>query len=130
MMAGIRGTNTKPELAVRRFLHRLGFRYRLHDKRLPGRPDLVLPRYRTAVFVHGCFWHQHPGCRLAAKPGTNVDFWRAKLEGNVARDERVRSQLAESGWKALTVWECEVGDLVELPMRITGATATGIATRH
>ena len=115
MMSGIRGKDTKPELEVRRFLHRLGFRYRIHDKRLPGHPDIVLPRYRTVVFVHGCFWHQHPGCKLAAKPGTNVEFWRDKLRGNVERDARSMQRLSELGWRSVTVWECETGDLVALP---------------
>jgi DNA mismatch endonuclease, patch repair protein len=118
MMSGIRARDTAPEMAVRRFLHRQGFRYRLHDRRLPGRPDVVLPRYRTALFVHGCFWHQHPGCRLAAKPGSNVEFWRSKLERNVVRDKEVRDQLADMGWRSVIVWECQMGDLVSLPDRI------------
>jgi DNA mismatch endonuclease (patch repair protein) len=118
MMAGIRGKNTKPELEVRRFLHRLGFRYRLHDRRLPGRPDIVLPKYRTVVFVHGCFWHQHPGCRLSARPDTNATFWRNKLRANVERDERDQTRLKELGWRPLTVWECALGDVVMLPGRI------------
>jgi DNA mismatch endonuclease, patch repair protein len=118
MMSGIRGKDTKPELEVRRFLHRLGFRYRIHDKHLPGHPDIVLPRYRTVVFVHGCFWHQHPGCKLAAKPGTNAEFWRDKLRGNVERDARSIQRLSELGWRSVTVWECETGDLLTLPDRI------------
>lgn len=115
MMSGIRGKDTKPELEVRRFLHRLGFRYRLHDKRLPGRPDVVLPKYRTVVFVHGCFWHQHPGCRLATKPDTNGEFWRDKLRSNTVRDARNQSKLVELGWRTITVWECQTGDLGALP---------------
>ena len=107
MMSGIRGTNTQPELRVRRFLHSHGFRYRLHDRTLPGHPDIVLPRYRTVVFVHGCFWHQHSGCRFATRPDTNADFWRAKLAGNVARDQRQREGLMRRGWRVEVVWECE-----------------------
>ena len=107
MMSGIRGKNTQPELRVRRFLHARGFRFRLHGTGLPGRPDLVLPRYRTAVFVHGCFWHQHPGCRFAARPGTNSDFWQRKFKENRERDERQERQLRELGWRVCTVWECE-----------------------
>jgi DNA mismatch endonuclease, patch repair protein len=117
MMSGIRGRDTAPEMAVRRFLHRQGFRYRVHDPRLPGRPDVVLPRYRTALFVHGCFWHQHPGCRLAAKPGSNVEFWRSKLE----RNSEVRGQLSDMGWRSIIVWECESGDLHSLPAVIRDA---------
>lgn len=119
-MAGIRGRDTKPELAVRRYLHRRGFRYRLHDRRLPGRPDLVLRKHRVALFVHGCFWHQHPGCRLAAKPGTNAEFWQAKLASNLARDARDQLRLAELGWRSITVWECEVNALERLPDEIDG----------
>jgi len=107
MMSGIRGKDTQPELRVRSYLHRRGFRYRLHDTRLPGRPDLVLPRYRTVVFVHGCFWHQHPGCRFAAQPDTNAPFWRAKLTRNVERDRRQVEQLRDLGWHVEVVWECE-----------------------
>ena len=123
MMSTIRGKDTQPELEVRRFLHRLGFRYRLHDKRLPGHPDIVFPRYRTVVFVHGCFWHQHSGCKLAAKPDTNADFWRAKLLGNVERDARTEEQLNRLGWRAVTVWECEIGDLGALPASIRAPLA-------
>lgn len=115
MMSGIRGKDTQPELAVRRFLHRRGFRYRLHDRRLPGRPDMVLPRYRVVVFVHGCFWHQHPGCRFATTPDTNASFWQHKLSGNQMRDARKSEELQALGWRVITVWECEVGDLSTLP---------------
>lgn len=108
MMSGIRGRDTKPELMVRRFLHRLGFRYRLHVRTLPGRPDIVLPKYRSAVFVHGCFWHQHAGCRFAVMPRSNSEFWRTKLNGNVERDAVTARRLSELGWRALTIWECEV----------------------
>jgi DNA mismatch endonuclease (patch repair protein) len=107
MMSGIRGKDTEPERRVRRFLHSRGFRYRLHDRRLPGRPDIVLPKYRTVVFVHGCFWHQHPGCRLAARPDTRRGFWAAKLDGNAIRDRRQQAALGAAAWHVEVVWECE-----------------------
>jgi DNA mismatch endonuclease (patch repair protein) len=110
MMAGIRGKHTKPELAVRRFLHRIGFRFRLHDRNLPGKPDLVFPKYRAVVHVHGCFWHQHAGCRFAYTPASNRDFWQTKLRQNVARDAKNDRALHELGWRSITVWECEVAD--------------------
>ena len=110
MMAGIRGKDTKPEMAVRRYLHRLGFRYRLHRADLPGRPDIVLGRYRAVVFVHGCFWHQHPGCRFAYQPKSRQDFWRPKLRGNADRDVENGRRLETLGWRVLTVWECETSD--------------------
>lgn len=106
MMSGIRGKDTKPELALRRALHARGFRFRLHCKKVHGRPDLVLPRYRAVVFVHGCFWHRHKGCRYTTTPSTRQDFWRAKFEANVTRDETVLRKLLEDGWRVTTVWEC------------------------
>lgn len=105
MMAGIRGKDTKPEMLVRRSLHSRGFRFRLHDRNLPGRPDLVLPRYRAAVFVHGCFWHGH-GCPLFRWPHTREEFWREKIVGNRDRDRRAVERLQEAGWRVLTIWEC------------------------
>jgi DNA mismatch endonuclease, patch repair protein len=107
MMAGIQGANTAPELFVRRALHALGLRYRLGGCGLPGRPDLVFPKYRAVVFIHGCFWHRHD-CGYFKWPKTNPAFWREKLEGNVARDKRVVAQLKSAGWCVLTIWECEV----------------------
>ncbi len=106
MMAGIKGRNTKPELALRRALHARGYRYRLHAKNVTGRPDIVLARYRAVVFVHGCFWHRHEGCRYATTPATHPEFWQAKFSANVARDIAVRKSLLESGWRVATVWEC------------------------
>lgn len=106
MMAGIRGKDTKPELALRRALHARGFRFRLHSKAVHGRPDLVLPRYRAIVFVHGCFWHRHESCRYATTPSTRQEFWQAKFTANVARDEAVHAKLLEDGWRVATVWEC------------------------
>jgi len=110
MMSGIRSKNTKPEILVRRFLHRHGLRFRLHHPDLPGKPDLVLPKYKAAVFVHGCFWHQHPGCRFAYTPKSNVEKWKAKFQANRARDERTLEALLEYGWRVFTVWECQAGD--------------------
>lgn len=107
MMSGIKGANTKPERLVRSFLHRHGLRFRLHGKGLPGKPDLVLPKYRSVVFVHGCFWHRHPGCRFAYTPKSNVDFWLKKFKENVRRDERKENELRESDWRVFIVWECE-----------------------
>lgn len=107
-MAGIRGKNTKPEMAVRRYLHAKGLRYRLHDTTLPGRPDLVLPKFRTVVFVHGCFWHRHAGCRFAYSPKARADFWLTKLEGNVERDRNTEAMLRGGGWRPLVVWECDL----------------------
>lgn len=106
-MSRIRAKDTKPEMAVRRYLHARGFRYRLHVKDLPGKPDIVLPRYRTVVFVHGCFWHQHPGCGYAVMPKSNSAFWATKLRANTERDIRHRTSLEERGWRVITIWECE-----------------------
>lgn len=108
MMSGIRGSNTKPELALRRALHAAGFRFRLHDRRLPGRPDIVLPRFRAAIFVHGCFWHRHEGCRFATTPATRPDFWAAKFEDNRMRDSRALRDLAAIEWRVATIWECAI----------------------
>lgn len=108
MMSGIRGKNTKPEMIVRRFLHAKGLRYKLHDKMLPGRPDIVLSRHRTVIMVQGCFWHRHAGCQFAYVPKTRQDFWIAKLEGNVERDNRTVNALQKAGWKCLTIWECQL----------------------
>lgn len=107
-MSRIPGTNTGPEKQLRSLLHRAGYRFRLHDRRLPGSPDIVLPRFCTAVFVHGCFWHRHPGCRNATTPGSRTDFWRVKFEGTVARDRAKAAQLEAAGWQVVTVWECEL----------------------
>lgn len=108
MMAGIRGRDTKPEIALRRALHALGLRYRLHSKLLPGKPDLVFPRFHAAVFVHGCFWHRHQGCRFATTPATRPDFWIAKLNGNAQRDTRNLEALLAAGWRTAVVWECAI----------------------
>jgi DNA mismatch endonuclease (patch repair protein) len=107
-MSRIRGRDTGPELQVRSLLHRAGFRFRLHDKTLPGRPDIVLRKYRAAIFVHGCYWHRHPGCARSTTPGTRTDYWTAKFEGTVSRDRQAINRLEALGWKALVVWECEL----------------------
>lgn len=107
MMARIRGSDTTPELAVRRIAHRRGLRFRLHRKDLPGRPDLVFPKHRLAVFVHGCFWHRHEGCRHSTTPKSRVVFWTEKFAMNIARDARQEAALKELGWRVLVIWECE-----------------------
>lgn len=107
IMSRIKGRNTTPELVVRRIAHRLGFRFRLHRRDLPGSPDMVFPRYRTVVFVHGCFWHRHDSCRYAYHPKSRVQFWAKKFEENVARDARNQIALHDLGWRVLVVWECE-----------------------
>lgn len=119
MMSGIRGKNTKPELAVRSFLHRRGLRFRLHARHLPGRPDLVLPRYRTVVHVHGCFWHRHSRCRFAYMPASNRKFWENKLAGNAERDRRNDRELRRLGWRSITIWECEVTSVRALERLVT-----------
>ena len=108
MMSAIGGKDTRPELKVRSYLHSRGFRFRLHARNLPGRPDMVFPKYRTVVFVHGCFWHRHDGCNLAYHPKTNVDFWEKKFQANVERDLRNLQELEKDGWKVLIIWECEL----------------------
>lgn len=107
MMSGIRGANTRPELMIRKALHARGFRYRLHPRNVPGKPDMAFPRYRAAVFVHGCFWHGHD-CPLFRLPGTRSEFWAAKIARNRQRDAAVAVQLKQAGWRALTIWECAI----------------------
>lgn len=108
MMSGIKGKNTKPEMLVRRHLHRKGLRFRLHRKDLPGKPDLIFPGRMVALFVHGCFWHRHEGCPKATTPSTNRRFWEKKFSGNVSRDKRVKDELEQLGWKVLVIWECQL----------------------
>jgi DNA mismatch endonuclease, patch repair protein len=105
MMAGIQSKNTKPETIIRKALHARGFRYSLHSKRLPGKPDIVMPKWRVVIFVHGCFWHWH-GCRLSKLPTSNTDFWKRKLMGNQFRDALVKRELVRLGWRTATIWEC------------------------
>jgi DNA mismatch endonuclease (patch repair protein) len=106
MMAGIRGKDTQPEMLIRRGLHARGLRYRLHLAGMPGRPDIVLPRFRAVIFIHGCFWHAHEGCRYFRLPKTRTEFWTAKLDGNRQRDSLKTDLLKRAGWRVLTVWEC------------------------
>jgi DNA mismatch endonuclease, patch repair protein len=110
MMAGIRGKDTKPEVIVRRMLFASGYRFRLHRRDLPGAPDIVMPGRKVVVFVHGCFWHMHQGCRFAKMPATRPEFWKAKLEANVERDRRSVEKLQALGWRVLCVWECSTRD--------------------
>ncbi len=108
IMGRVRGRDTKPELLVRRWLHGRGLRFRLHRADLPGKPDIVLPRHRTVVFVHGCFWHSHPGCKRAALPAANREYWEAKIARNVRRDRRNARALRAAGWSVITLWECKI----------------------
>lgn len=108
MMSRVKQRHTKPEITVRKILHRNGFRFRLHNKKLPGTPDIVLPKHKAVIFVHGCFWHQHEGCRKSRRPTSNVEFWNEKLDKNIARDSRKESELKNLGWKVLTIWDCEI----------------------
>lgn len=120
-MSRIRANDTKPEIAVRRLLHGMGFRFRLHSSRLPGRPDIVLPRWRTVVLVHGCFWHRHRNCKFAYTPKSRVGFWIPKLRANEQRDERNAGLLKSAGWRPLVVWECEIRDPARLARRLNRA---------
>lgn len=106
-MSRVRGADTSPEIRVRRAAHALGLRFRLQKKDLPGTPDLVFPKHRTVVFVHGCFWHRHPGCKKASTPKSNIDFWLTKFDANVDRDARAEAELHRLGWRVATIWECE-----------------------
>ncbi|WP_430735394.1 very short patch repair endonuclease [Halodesulfovibrio aestuarii] len=117
-MGRIRSSNTKPEKIVRSLLHRMGFRFRLHRKDLPGKPDIVLPRYHSVVFVHGCFWHRHEGCKECTTPKTNTEFWLEKFQKNIERDVRVKQELEGAGWHVITVWGCETKDIEELGKRL------------
>ncbi len=116
-MARVRSRDTKPERIVRRATHAMGYRYRLHGKLLPGKPDLVFASRRKVIFVHGCFWHQH-GCDQYRMPRTRTEFWREKLDRNVSRDEEVKSHLARIGWRYLVIWECELSDMAEVAHKI------------
>lgn len=117
-MAQIRGKDTKPELIVRSLLHRLGARFRLQRKDLPGRPDIVLPRYGLVVFVHGCFWHRHQGCKFAYTPKSHVENWKNKFRRNVMRDRQVERELKKVGWEVIVVWECETRQIDSLVLRL------------
>lgn len=120
-MSRVRGRDTAPEMTVRRIAHALGLRFRLHRRDLPGTPDLVFPKSRTAVFVHGCFWHRHPRCSRASMPQTRIEFWRSKLAGNVVRDRAASAALKKAGWKVAVVWECEVKNPDKVGKRLLDA---------
>lgn len=111
IMASIRSKDTAPEKAVRSLLHRMGFRFRLHNKALPGKPDICLPRYKTVIFVHGCFWHRHAKCRDGRLPKSNLGYWAPKIEKNVLRDKKRKKELKRLGWKVITIWECETKNM-------------------
>lgn len=117
-MRNVKGKDTKPEMALRRMLHRSGYRYRLHRGDLPGKPDLVFPSRRKIILVHGCFWHRHSGCKKASIPKSNTEFWTAKFKRNLVRDAEVSEALAAQGWKVLVVWQCELAEPKELLERV------------
>jgi DNA mismatch endonuclease (patch repair protein) len=118
LMSRVRQRNTKPEIKIRSLLHQLGYRFRLHDKKLPGSPDIVLKKYKTVIFVHGCFWHRHPKCKKNRIPKSNVAFWKNKFAKNVKRDRAAQKALVKDGWKVFVVWECEIGEVSRLTSRI------------
>ena len=107
-MSAIKSKNTKPEITVRKLLHSMGYRFRLHKKDLPGSPDIVLPKYKTVIFVHGCFWHRHQNCKYASNPKTRREFWEKKFKENIERDKKTQEKLKNLGWKTKIVWECEI----------------------
>jgi DNA mismatch endonuclease, patch repair protein len=107
-MSRIKGKDTKPEMLVRKFLHAQGFRYKLHDKTLPGKPDIVLPKYKTVIFIHGCFWHGHENCKYFVVPKTRTEWWTEKIQKNTANDEKAMTLLKNTGWKIITLWECNL----------------------
>lgn len=129
-MVGNKSRDTKPEMQIRKLLHGLGYRFRIQRKDLPGKPDIVLPKYRTAIFINGCFWHRHKGCKLASEPSTNRDFWEKKFAANLERDARNYAALKEQGWNVLIIWECEVKEILRtksipgLPSRISSPYPT------
>lgn len=118
-MSKIRSGNTKPEMLVRSLLHRMGYRFRLHRKDLPGKPDIVLPKYNTVIFVHGCYWHRHKGCKYAYNPKSRIDFWQNKFKSNIKRDKKNRMALEKLGWNVKVIWECETKEIKGLQRTIT-----------
>ena len=125
LMSNVKGKNTDPEMRLRKALHRRGYRYRLHTKILPGRPDISFPGRKIAVFVHGCFWHRHPGCKKSTTPKTRTSFWKRKFSDNVKRDRRNLDALEKLGWRTMVIWECETEDLQNLIPRIEQFLASG-----
>jgi DNA mismatch endonuclease (patch repair protein) len=130
MMARVRGKDTKPEKRVRTSAHAMGLRFRLHRRGLKGTPDLVFPKYKVAMFVHGCFWHQHPGCKRASMPQNRENFWRAKLARNVERDTEAGLQLRSEGWRVEIIWECETKDTMQLSKRLEKVFGSSGAKRR
>jgi DNA mismatch endonuclease (patch repair protein) len=124
-MRAVRGRDTKPEIRVRSILHRAGYRFRLHRRDLPGSPDIVLPKFRTAIFVHGCFWHGHEGCRRSKLPSTRTEFWQAKIERNKARDETARRALSDLGYRLVTLWECELNSATSILDHVNSVSGRG-----
>jgi len=118
IMGRVKGCNTKPELLVRSLIHRMGYRFRLHCKNLPGKPDIVLARHKKAIFVNGCFWHGHEGCSRATRPSSNKDFWRKKINKNVERDKIKIKKLRKLGWKTLILWQCKLKDMEKLTVKL------------
>jgi DNA mismatch endonuclease, patch repair protein len=118
MMSRIRGKDTVPEKQIRSLLHQQGYRFRVHVKHLPGKPDIVLPKYRTVVLVHGCFWHRHSGCKFAYQPKSRKEFWQKKFQDNIERDKREQKALQSLGWKVIVIWECELEDLKKIVNKI------------
>ncbi len=117
-MSRIRSKNTKPEIRIRSLLHHMGYRFRLHQKNLPGKPDIVLPKFQTVIFVHGCFWHRHPSCKYAYTPKSRIEFWQKKFNENIDRDCKVQKELEDIGWRILVVWECELKDMETLANKL------------
>ena len=117
-MSAIKSKNTKPEIAVRKLLHSMGFRFRLHRKDLPGSPDIVLPKYKTLIFVHGCFWHRHENCKYASNPKTRKEFWESKFKANVKRDLEIQEKIKNIGWQSVVIWECELKDSSALKKKL------------
>lgn len=118
IMSRVGGKNTKPEIVVRSLLHKMGYRFRLQRKDLPGKPDITLPKYKKVIFVHGCFWHGHQGCSRSKRPATNQKFWSEKLDKNIQRDKVTMNALSQLGWEVLTVWSCEVKDTNQLKIKL------------
>jgi DNA mismatch endonuclease, patch repair protein len=130
VMSRVRTRDTEPELIVRKLLHSLGYRFRLAPQRLPGKPDVVLPKYKAAIFIHGCFWHGHKGCARGARPASNTKFWNQKIDGNIRRDRKVQQALKSLGWRVLVLWQCRTTDMTILARRITGFLDAGVAGTH
>lgn len=125
IMSRISGRDTKPEIIVRKLIHRLGLRFRLHVRALPGSPDIVLPRHKKIVFVHGCFWHGHENCKRSKRPSTNIGFWDKKIAENIERDKEITAKLKELGWNTLTIWQCETKDQEKLSVLLREFLCTG-----